>query len=137
MLRGYVPSPGFFFFRTWRVARPPATFLGATAETRDPLKEDLEEAKPATAGLTAAMDMVTAAIAEVCAWVMTRRLGESEEACGYGDGVTGMRPFIIGAMIRRETSVKKRSFEPVMRRDEDDAASDCDGEDRKRQGKKE
>jgi hypothetical protein len=36
--------------------------LGATAETRDPLKADLEE--PTRAGLTAAIDMVTAAIAK-------------------------------------------------------------------------
>lgn len=48
--------------RTWRVARPPATFLGATAETREPLKADLEE--PTRAGLAAAMDMVRAAIAK-------------------------------------------------------------------------
>ena len=48
--------------RTWRVARPPATFLGATAETREPLKADLEE--PTRAGLAAAIDMVRAAIAK-------------------------------------------------------------------------
>jgi hypothetical protein len=55
--------------RTWRVARPPATFLGATAETRVPLKADLFA--PTRAGLTAAIDMVTAAIAKsgvTCRW---------------------------------------------------------------------
>mmetsp|Transcript_2766 Transcript_2766/g.10966 ORF Transcript_2766/g.10966 Transcript_2766/m.10966 type:complete len:243 (+) Transcript_2766:699-1427(+) len=54
---------------TWRVARPPATFLGATAETRVPLKADLFA--PTRAGLTAAIDMVTAAIAKsgvTCRW---------------------------------------------------------------------
>lgn len=48
--------------RTWRVARPPATFLGATAATRVPLKADLFA--PTRAGVTAAIDMVTAAIAK-------------------------------------------------------------------------
>lgn len=48
--------------RTWREARPPDTFLGATAETRVPLKADLFA--PTRAGLTAAIDMVTAAIAK-------------------------------------------------------------------------
>merc|ERR1719329_1320391 len=47
---------------TWRVARPPATFLGATAATRVPLKADLFA--PTRAGVTAAIDMVTAAIAK-------------------------------------------------------------------------
>ena len=40
----------------------PATFLGATAETRVPLKADLFA--PTRAGVTAAIDMVTAAIAK-------------------------------------------------------------------------
>ena len=52
----------FFSVRTCSVARPPATCLGATAATREPLKALREEAKPATEAVDAVMAAMLRAV---------------------------------------------------------------------------